>query len=72
MRKTALIFRYELLPISETFIKSQAGALTRFRPCYAGVEPATRSLPIPGDSVLVTNGKSLLSRVERRAFLTAG
>jgi hypothetical protein len=28
MGKTALIFRFELLPTSETFIKWQAGALT--------------------------------------------
>lgn len=72
MSKTVLIFRYELLPISETFIQSQAGALTDFQPCYAGVEPAAKSLAIPHDSVLLMNGKSFVGRVERRAFLTAG
>jgi glycosyltransferase involved in cell wall biosynthesis len=70
--RTALIFRYELLPMSETFIKSQAGALKNFQACYTGVERAAKSLPIPDDSVLVMSGKSLRGRVERRAFLTAG
>lgn len=72
MRRTALIFRYELLPASETFIKAQAGALAEFQPCYAGVERAGKSLPIPDDSILLMNGKPIRDRVERRAFLTAG
>src|SRR5689334_13513786 len=72
MRRTALIFRYELLPVSETFIKSQAGALINFQPCYTGVERAPKSLPIPEDSVLLMNGNSLWDRIERRTFLSAG
>lgn len=72
MSRTALIFRYELLPQSETFIKSQAGALLNFQPCYVGVERAAKSLSIPADTVLLVNRKSLGSRIERRAFLTAG
>lgn len=72
MSKTALIFRYELLPLSETFIKSQAGALIDFQPCYVGVERAAKTLSVPDDAVLLMNGRSLCGRIERRAFLTAG
>lgn len=72
MRRTVLIFRYELLPASETFIKAQAGALAEFQPCYTGVERVVKGLPIPDDSILLMNGKPIRDRVERRAFLSAG
>lgn len=72
MKRTALIFRYELLPVSETFIKSQGGALTHFQPCYAGIELAVKGLAIPDDSVLLINGNSLRGRIQRRLFLSAG
>jgi len=35
-RPTALVFRKELLPWSETFIAAQGGALARYRPVFAG------------------------------------
>lgn len=35
-RPTALVFRKELLPWSETFIAAQGGALQRYRPVFAG------------------------------------
>lgn len=72
MKRTALIFRYELLHVSETFIKSQAEALIDFEPCYTGVERATTSIPIPGDSVFIMRGNSIGGRIERRLFLSAG
>jgi colanic acid/amylovoran biosynthesis glycosyltransferase len=42
----AIIFRDFLLAKSETFIQAQADALTEFKPVYAGLRPATPSLPI--------------------------
>lgn len=36
-KPTALIFRTELLPASETFIQSQPAAMTRYRPFYVGL-----------------------------------
>jgi colanic acid/amylovoran biosynthesis glycosyltransferase len=42
----AIIFRDFMLARSETFIQAQADALTQFKPVYAGLRPATPSLPI--------------------------
>lgn len=72
IHKTALIFRYALLGISETFIQAQAGALAEFRPCYAGVQRAKPSLPIADDSIILMSGTSVADRISRRAFLSAG
>jgi len=70
--RTALIFRSELLPISETFIRSQADSLTEFRPRYAGIQRAANGLPIPGDSILVMRDASIAERVRRRLFVHTG
>ncbi len=70
--RTAAIFRYELLPISETFIRSQAEALQEFRPRYAGIQRAPNSLPIPDDSILLMRGDSIAERIRRRLFLHTG
>jgi glycosyltransferase involved in cell wall biosynthesis len=72
MKRTALIFRYELLHVSETFIKSQAGALKEFAVCYTGVQRAAKSLPIPDESIVIMEPASILGRIERRMFLSAG
>jgi glycosyltransferase involved in cell wall biosynthesis len=53
-RPVALIFRTRLLPYSETFIRSQAEAMERFRPFYVGV----RSMPgleLPRESTWIAN-----------------
>jgi glycosyltransferase involved in cell wall biosynthesis len=59
--ETVLIFRKALLPISETFIEAQAGALRSFRPQYVGLLPAARSLPLPHDAILLARTRSLRS-----------
>ncbi len=70
--RTALIFRYELLPRSETFIQSQAAALRRFKPCYTGVQRASTSLVIPEDAVVLMRDDSMAERIRRRVFLHTG
>ncbi len=72
MTRTAVIFRYELLPPSETFIDSQAAALKKFQPCYAGVQRAANSLPIPNEPIVLMRNGSIAERVRRRLFLHTG
>ncbi len=71
-RRKVVIFRCELLAPSETFIASQAGALTNFKPCYAGVQRLPESLPIPGAPIVLMKSGSLAERVRRRIFLHTG
>jgi glycosyltransferase involved in cell wall biosynthesis len=42
--RTVLIYRNELLPVSETFIQKQASELTNFRPVYIGLRRYEPSL----------------------------
>lgn len=53
--KKALIFRNELLPISETFIRAQASALKNFSAQYAGLRLSPRRLPLPEDAIVLTS-----------------
>ena len=50
-----LIFKETLLPPSETFILAQMGALTRFSPTLAGLQPTSPSLPLPQRPVLLSS-----------------
>jgi colanic acid/amylovoran biosynthesis glycosyltransferase len=59
--ENVLIFRRALLPISETFIEAQAGALRSFRPHYAGLLPAAKSLTLAHDAILLASTRSLRS-----------
>jgi colanic acid/amylovoran biosynthesis glycosyltransferase len=59
--ENVLIFRRALLPISETFIEAQAGALRSFRPHYAGLLPAAKSLTLAHDVILLASTRSLRS-----------
>lgn len=73
MKPTVLVFRAELLPPSETFIPSQAHALRRYAPCFAGLRRVPAGLPLdPVETVLLTETDSLADRIRRRAFLYTG
>lgn len=63
-----LIFRNELLPASETFIRAQAGALRLFEPCFAGVHASLNPLPLPSSPVLLDSNSTLLGKLRRRLF----
>lgn len=65
--RTILIFRQTLLPITETFVHAQAGALENFSPRYIGFQPAIPSLPVGKDPILLARTRSYLSRA-RKAF----
>jgi len=53
-----LIFKETLLPPSETFIVAQMGALTRFSPNLAGLQPVSGGLPLDARPVLLSNRAS--------------
>ena len=68
-----LIFRYEVLPASETFIISQARALRRYRPFFAGIERSKAGLHIAElESETLIAGDSAGERIKRRIFLHTG
>jgi colanic acid/amylovoran biosynthesis glycosyltransferase len=67
-RPKVVIFRNELLPLSETFVLAQAKALRTFDPVFAGVHPAPRSLMIEPDPVFVSSSHSLIGKARRRIF----
>ena len=54
--RRVLIFRHELLPVSETFVAAQAGALRQWTPRFAGLRRAARTLPLPADAIVLTDG----------------
>jgi len=54
MTPTVLIFKRDLLPYSETFIREQADALSGFSPVYVGLR-YTPGLELPPDKVIVVN-----------------
>jgi colanic acid/amylovoran biosynthesis glycosyltransferase len=70
--KTVLIYRQALLPISETFIEAQAGALRSFQPKFAGLLPAARSLPLADDTTLLSRSRSLISHGRTAWYKLAG
>jgi colanic acid/amylovoran biosynthesis glycosyltransferase len=66
-----LIFRNELLPVSETFIRAQAAVLQGFEPHFVGVHAALRSLPLGPAPLLLDGSSSLMGKLRRRLFWNA-
>jgi glycosyltransferase involved in cell wall biosynthesis len=71
MRKV-LYFRTELLPQSETFIVSQAGALRSFQPVFAGLRRVPFGISLNKSSVLLTERNALRDKLKRRIWLRSG
>jgi colanic acid/amylovoran biosynthesis glycosyltransferase len=53
--RNLLIYRNDLLPLSETFIRAQAAAMRRHRPHFVGLRVTTPSLLEPGDALLAAD-----------------
>lgn len=70
--KTALIYRNEILPISETFIKAQVGALKRFRPLFVGAQEIASSLSLPQEAIIAADHGRFPCPVQRRLYQIAG
>ena len=67
-----LIFRSRLLPISETFIQAQAGALRRYQPRFAGLLSTEPSLPIPADRLLLSPWRGRAASLHARWYRATG
>jgi glycosyltransferase involved in cell wall biosynthesis len=68
-----LLFRNELLPISETFIAGQARSLARYEPWFAGLKRVPGGLALDEARVIAATEKnSLREKISRRIYLRAG
>ena len=60
---TVIIFRNELLPISETFIEAQVRSLKSFQPRYVGLVRVRPSLPLPANTIFLCGRESRFTRL---------
>ncbi|MGC2160387.1 MAG: glycosyltransferase [Silvibacterium sp.] len=68
-----LLFRSELLPVSETFIAGQAAALMRYEPWFAGLKRVPGGLALDEARVIAVGQKnSLREKLARRIYLQTG
>ncbi len=68
-----LVFRSELLPLSETFIAEQAASMQRFEPWFAGLKRVRGGLKLDESRVIAaTQRNSLREKMARRIFLESG
>lgn len=67
----ALIFRMRLLAFSETFIRSQAEAMTTFRPFFVGIKKV-KGLEIPAESTWMANEGGWLGMSRELRFRMLG
>lgn len=71
--KTVLIYRDELLPISETFVQAQASSLSRYKAQFVGVSRARESLTLPGDVIVaLPNSSKGTHTLRRRLYYRTG
>ena len=71
--KRVLVYRNELLPPTETFIVSQANALRRFQPLFAGLRQLRDGLDLsPHQVFLLSTSDAWHEKVKYRAFLRIG
>jgi glycosyltransferase involved in cell wall biosynthesis len=71
--RRVIIYRNELLPPSETFILSQANALRRFQPVFAGLKRINPGLEItPHPAMMLSHSESWSEKAKRRIFLRTG
>lgn len=66
-RKPVLIYRRELLPFSETFIREQSEALEGFIPTYVGVHRVTH-ISLPPERTLILSDGSWFGRLRMANF----
>jgi len=70
--ETILVYRNEVLPISESFIRNQAGAVQSFKVRFTGLGPAHHSSPAAlrgGNPILLTENHSLTARLHRNLYV---
>jgi len=67
-----LIFAERMLPSTQTFVPIQVDALKKYKPQYVGLIPAQLSCTLNMTPILLTNSRSLGSRVRREAYRWTG
>jgi glycosyltransferase involved in cell wall biosynthesis len=71
--RRVLLFRTELLPLSETFIAAQAAALRRFAPVFAGLQRMLSGIHLDdAHLILLTRSDGLWDKAKRRFWLRSG
>lgn len=70
--KKVLIYKHTVLPLSETFIVAQVGALKEFAARFVGMKPAAETLAVRDRSILLTEDDSSLSALRRAVFVATG
>jgi glycosyltransferase involved in cell wall biosynthesis len=71
--RRVVVYRNELLPPTETFILSQAGALQNFNPTFAGLKRVSDGLDLAAHPVITLCGPdSWYEKTRRRIFLRSG
>lgn len=70
--KTVLIYKDELLPVSETFIQTQASALRKYKVQYAGVFRSKESLPMPSDPIIAVPSSGRFAQALRMVYYRTG
>lgn len=67
-----IIYRNELLPISETFILSQARKLKMFEPHFVGLRAQPTSLELPTNPVLLSSGIGMTAKARGAFYKVSG
>lgn len=67
-----IIYRNELLPVSETFIQAQAAAMTNFIALFAGLRPLKSSLALASKPILLCRTDSTLAKVRGMIYKATG
>lgn len=67
-----VIFRSEVLPMSETFIREQAEALMRFEPLYAGLKYVSPGLPPSAQSILLASPDTRFAMLKTLLYQMGG
>lgn len=65
---TVIVYRDELLRTNETFVHNQVALVQRHRVEYAGLEPASRGLPLNAPATLLCQQRSSGSRLRVQAY----
>ena len=67
-----IIFRSEVLPLTQTFVLAQARALSRYTPHFVGLSAAESSLEVNPQTATLLCGDSHLVRLRKAMFRLAG
>ncbi len=68
----ALIYRFKLLPFSETFIQNQAESLETFQPHYLGLRSISGITTHPDRTTIINSDSNLRSKLREQRFKLFG